>query len=80
MANPDPNPGTVHMAVERREKDAGGAPSNKAAPKADNKAELPSLSGMTKADLEKQAKKEGVDLSEAANNDERRVLIEKARK
>jgi hypothetical protein len=79
MANPDPNPGTVHMAVERREKDAGGAPSNKTAPKPANK-ELPPLSGMTKADLEKQAKKEGVDLSEAANNDDRRALIEKARK
>ena len=42
-------------------------------------ADLPALSGMTKDELIAQAEAEGVDLSEASNNDDRRAAIEKAR-
>ena len=40
---------------------------------------LPALSSMTKDELIAQAEREGVDLSDASNNDERRSAIEAAR-
>ena len=55
--------------------DNGNIPQEKAKQSDD----LPALSGMTKDELIAQAEKEGVDLSEASNNDERREAIEKAR-
>ena len=84
----DPNPGTVHTMEEAMrsagqgvfEAKSNAAPANKARKAAPENKELPALSGMTKAELEKQAKREGVDLSDAANNDERRAAIEAARK
>lgn len=55
--------------------DNGNLPQEKA-----KQADLPSLSGMSKDELIAQAEAEGVDLSGASNNDERREAIEKARK
>ena len=40
---------------------------------------FPALSSMTKDELIAQAEREGVDLSDASNNDERRSAIEAAR-
>lgn len=77
---------TIHkMEQELRERGAGvygskaqSAPKNKMATAPENK-ELPALSGMTKDELIAQAEAEGVDLSDASNNDERREAIEVAR-
>lgn len=61
-------------AVQRK------SPKNKIADASKNKSDdLPALSSMTKDELIAQAEAEGVDLSDASNNDERREAIEKAR-
>ena len=80
---------TIHKVEEElRARGAGvygdlkarSAPKNKMADAPKNKTDdLPALSGLTKDELIAQAEKEGVDLSEASNNDERREAIEKAR-
>lgn len=70
MAYTPPNYGTEHKAERRL--------ANKAMPAPENK-ELPALSSMTKDELIAQAEAEGVDLSDASNNDERRAAIEAAR-
>lgn len=77
---------TIHrMEEELRERGAGvygkarSAPKNKMASAPENKDDLPALSAMTKDELIAQAEAEGVDLSDATNNDERREAIEAAR-
>ena len=77
---------TLNEADAKRLSDSGAVrikgespPQNKMAPAPSNKADLPALSSMTKDELIEQAEKEGVDLSDASNNDERREAIEKAR-
>ena len=70
----------IHRMEEEMRAKGVGVYANKRAPAPDNKSDLPALSSMTKDELISQAEKEGVDLSDASNNDERREAIEKARK
>src|SRR3546814_3207193 len=70
------NYGTRHLMEEEMREKGMGVFENKMAPAPENK----SLSSMTKADLIALAEKEGTDLTDATNNDERIAAIEKARK
>src|SRR3546814_13859973 len=62
------NYGTRHLMEEEMREKGMGVFENKMAPAPENK----SLSSMTKADLIALAEKEGTDLTDAPNNDERR--------
>src|SRR3546814_16404477 len=70
------NYGTRHLMEEEMHEKGMGVFENKMAPAPENK----SLSSMTKADLIALAEKEGTDLTDATNNDERIAAIEKGRK
>src|SRR3546814_2868209 len=61
------NYGTRHLMEEEMREKGMGVFENKMAPAPENK----SLSSMTKADLVALAEKEGTDLTDATNNDER---------
>src|SRR3546814_7145987 len=61
------NYGTRHLMEEEMREKGLGVFENKMAPAPENK----SLSSMTKADLIALAEKEGTDLTDATNNDER---------
>src|SRR3546814_8782355 len=69
------NYGTRHLMEEEMREKGMGVFENKRAPAPENK----SLSSMTKADLIALAEKEGTDLTDATNNDERIAALEKAR-
>src|SRR3546814_6711911 len=69
------NYGTRHLMEEEMREKGMGVFENKMAPAPENK----SLSSMTKADLIALAEKEGTELTDATNNDERIAAIEKAR-
>src|SRR3546814_16271567 len=70
------NYGTRHLMEEEMREKGMGVFENKMAPAPENK----SLSSMPKADLIALAEKEGTDLTDATNNDERIAATEKARK
>lgn len=70
------NYGTRHLMEEEMREKGMGVFGNKMAFAPENK----TLSSMTKAELIALAEKEGVDLTEASNNDERIAAIEAARK
>ena len=69
----------VRVGTKMTMTDSKGNVPGKRAVAPEQSADLPALSGMTKDELIAQAEKEGVDLSDASNNDERREAIEKAR-
>ena len=69
----------VRVGTKMTMTDSKGNVPGKKAVTSDHSDDLPALSGMSKDELIAQAAKEGVDLSNASNNEERREAIEAAR-